>query len=154
MRRSLALAAFFLTLAAIFSATGLASAQTPDVSGLWSGTTRVTPPCSFSSGRCNAVNNVTFTLRLKGDRIKGKFTCAYGNQICRNGGADNTGKVISGRISGNQIRLSVVVSADVSNCYYNGMFTSANAIRGAYMCYQGGELLEEGMFEVKRGSAG
>ncbi|HEY2104564.1 MAG TPA: hypothetical protein VGH29_02185 [Candidatus Binataceae bacterium] len=154
MRRSLVLAAFFLTLAAIFSAAGAARAQTPDVAGLWSGTTRVTPPCSFSSGRCNAVNNVTFTLRLKGDRIKGKFTCAYGNLICRNGGADNTGKVVSGRQSGNQIRLSVVLPADVSNCYYNGMFTSADAIRGSYMCYQGGELLEEGVFDLKRASAG
>ncbi len=154
MRRSLALAAFFVTLAVIFSAAGLACAQTPDVTGLWSGTTRVTPPCSFSSGRCNAVNNVTFTLRLKGDRVKGKFTCAYGNLICRNGGADNTGKVVSGRISGNQIRLSVVLPADVSNCYYNGMFTSPNAIHGSYMCYEGGELLEEGVFDVKRGSAG
>jgi hypothetical protein len=154
VRRSLVLAAFFLTLTAIFSAAGLASAQTPDVSGLWSGTTRVTPPCSFSSGRCNAVNNVTFTMRLKGNRIKGKFTCAYGNLICRNGGADSTGKIVSGRVSGNEIRLSVVVSADVSNCYYNGVFTSPNSIRGSYMCYQGGELLEEGMWDVKRGSAG
>jgi hypothetical protein len=154
VRRSLMLAAVSLTLAAIFSAAGLAKAQTPDVTGLWTGTTRVTPPCSFSSGRCNAVNNVTFTLRLKGDRIKGKFTCAYGNLICRNGGADNTGKVVSGRQSGNQLRLSVVLPADVSNCYYNGMFTSANSIRGTYMCYQGGELVEEGMWDLKRGSAG
>ena len=153
MRRSLALAIFFLILAAIFSA-GLACAQTPDVTGLWSGTTRVVPPCSFSSGRCNAVNNVTFTMRLKGNRIKGKFTCAYGNLICRNGGADNTGKIVSGRVSGNEIRLSVVLPSDVSNCYYNGQFTSPNSIRGSYMCYQGGELLEEGMWDVKRGSGG
>ena len=152
-RQSLALATFFLILATICSA-GMAGAQTPDISGLWSGTTRVMPPCSFSSGRCNAVNNVTFTLRLKGDRIKGKFTCAYGNLICRNGGADNTGKVVSGRVSGNQIRLSVVVPSDVSNCYYTGMFTSANAIHGGYACYQGGELLEEGEWDVKRAAAG
>jgi hypothetical protein len=153
VKRSLALAAFFLTVAAIFSAAGLACAQTTEVSGLWSGTTRVTPPCSFSSGRCNAVNKITFMFKQKGDRIKGKFTCAYGNLNCRNGNADNRGKIVSGRIAGNEIRLSVVLPADVSNCYYNGMLTSANAIRGTYMCYQGGELLEEGMFEVKRGSA-
>lgn len=150
MRRSLAPAALFLILAAIFSAAGPACAQTPSVAGMWSGTTRVTPPCSFSSGRCNAVNNVTFAMRLSGNRIKGKFTCAYGNLICRNGGADSTGKIVSGRVSGNQIRLTVVLPADVSNCYYSGVFTSPNAIRGSYMCYQGGELLEEGMWDVKR----
>jgi hypothetical protein len=143
--------AVLLIAASIISAAGSARAQSPDVAGLWSGTTRVTPPCSFSSGRCNAVNNVTFTLRWKGDRLRGKFTCAYGNLICRNGGADNTGKVVSGRVSGSDIRLSVVVPADVSNCYYNGILTSPNSIRGSYMCYSGGELLEEGMFEVKRG---
>jgi hypothetical protein len=34
------------------------------------------------------------------------------------------------------------------------MFTSADAIHGSYMCYQGGELLEEGVFDLKRASAG
>lgn len=125
-------------------------ASATDVSGYWSGTTRVTPPCSFSSGRCNAVNKITFRFVQKGNRIKGKYTCAYGNLICRNGGADNTGKIVSGRIVDNQIRLSVVVPADVSNCYYNGILTSATAIRGAYSCYQGGELLEEGAWETKK----
>jgi hypothetical protein len=149
--RSLLPTALFAALVVLLSAPGPARAQTPGASGLWSGTTRVTPPCAFSSGRCNAVNNITFTLRQKGDRIKGKFTCAYGNLNCRNGGADSTGKVVSGRISGNDIRLSVVVPADVSNCYYNGAFTSANAIRGGYSCYEGGELLEEGMWQATRG---
>jgi hypothetical protein len=126
------------------------NAQPADVSGLWSGTTRVTPPCSFNSGRCNAVNNITFTFRQSGGRLKGKFTCAYGNMICRNGGADNTGKIVSGKIVGDQIRISVLVPADVSNCYYNGVFTSATSVRGAYSCYQGAELLEEGMWMASR----
>ncbi len=138
----------------IANSAGPACAQnTTNVSGLWSGTTRVQPPCFFSSGRCNAVNNITFLFRQTGDRLKGKYTCAYGNLICRNGGADNTGKVVSGRVAGDQIRISVVLPADVSNCYYNGVFTSPTAIRGAYSCYQGGELLEEGMWNVTRNAA-
>lgn len=154
MRISAFLVALFVISVALCGVVGSADAQTTDVSGLWSGTTRVTPPCSFASGRCNAVNKITFTFKQKGDRIKGKFTCAYGNIICRNGGADNTGKIVSGRIAGNQIRLSVVVPSDVSNCYYNGQLTSANTARGGYSCYQGGELLEEGMWEANRGSGG
>jgi len=144
------IAILFLTIALIAICARVAHAQTADISGLWTGTTRVMPPCSFSSGRCNAINNITFSFRQKGDRIKGKFTCAYGNLICRNGGADTSGKIVSGRIAGNQIRLSVVIPADVSNCYYNGMFSGPNALRGGYSCYQAGELLEEGMWDMKR----
>jgi hypothetical protein len=146
---------FVFILVAIHASAGPSYAQgtsATDVSGNWSGTTRVTPPCGFSSGRCNAVNNITFAFKFKGDRLKGKYTCAYGNLICRNGGADNTGKVVSGRVSGDQIRLSVVLPSDVSNCYYNGLLTSPTTIHGGYMCYQGGELVEEGIWDVKRAS--
>ncbi len=155
MKRTLQLIAFVFILVAIYASAGPSYAQgtsATDVSGNWSGTTRVTPPCGFSSGRCNAVNNITFAFKFKGrSRLKGKYTCAYGNLISRNGGADNTGKDVSGRVSGDQNRLSVVLPADVSNCYYNGQLTSPTTIHGGYMCYEGGELVEEGIFwDVKR----
>jgi hypothetical protein len=137
----------------MLKAAGSCYAQTANVAGYWSGTTRVMPPCGFSSGRCNAVNNITFSLTQKGKRLRGKYTCAYGNLICRNGGADNTGKVVSGKVSGNRIRLSVVIPADVSNCYYNGTLTSPTGIRGGYACYQGGALVEEGQWNVTQASA-
>jgi hypothetical protein len=152
MKRSLWLMVVLVALIAIRTGAGSAYAQASSVSGLWSGTTRVMPPCAFSSGRCDAVNKITFTLVQTGDHIKGKYTCAYGNMICRNGGADNKGKVVSGRISGSQVRLSVVIPADVSNCYYHGELTSPTAIRGGYSCYQGGELVEEGMWDAKLSS--
>ena len=116
---------------------------------VWTGTTRVTP-CFFPTGRCNAVNNVTFSFAPKGDEIKGSFTCAYGTLNCRNGGADDTGKIVSGRVSGNLIRFSVIVPADVSNCYYNGRLTSSTTIHGGYSCYQGGGLLEQGVFDLTK----
>ena len=150
MKRSLPLMLVLLTCVAISYAGGSAWAQAPNLNGYWSGTTRVTPPCAFSSGRCNAVNKITFRFAQSGGRIKGKYTCAYGNLICRNGGADNTGKIVSGKVAGNEIRLSVVVPSDVSNCYYNGRLTSPTTIHGGYSCYQGGELLEEGIFDVSQ----
>lgn len=150
MRRSLPLILLLVTWVAIHCAAGSACAQEASLNGYWAGTTRVTPPCAFSSGRCNAVNKITFRFAQHGGRIKGKYTCAYGNLICRNGGADDTGKIVSGRIAGNEIRLSVVVPSDVSNCYYNGRLTSPTTIHGAYTCYQGGELLEEGIFDVSQ----
>jgi hypothetical protein len=150
MKRSLPLMVLFFTLVAIHVGAAPACAQETYVTGLWSGATRVTPPCAFSSGRCNALNEITFTFKQQGDRIKGKYTCAYGNLNCRNGGADNTGQIVSGRISGDDIRFSVIIQADVSNCYYNGRLTSPNTMHGGYSCYQGAELLEEGIWDVKQ----
>jgi hypothetical protein len=152
MKRTLQRLSFLVCLGSVNGMLGSAAAQMTNVSGLWSGTTRVTPPCAFSSGRCDAVNNITLALK-QGYRIKGNYTCSYGNMSCRNGGFDTAGKVVSGRISGEEVRLSVVISADASNCYYNGRLTSPTNMRGGYSCYQGGELVEEGMWNVTRGSA-
>jgi hypothetical protein len=121
------------------------------VNGLWSGTTLVTPCYFISSGRCNAQNKITLKLTQQNNRIVGNHTCAYGTMICRHGGADNTGKVISGRISGNQIRLSLMIPSDGSNCYYNGMLRSPTTMHGAYMCYNGADLVKEGIWDVKLG---
>jgi hypothetical protein len=140
-------------LAAIFSAVDVCYGRATNVAEYWFGTTRVIP-CVFSpSDRCNAVNNITLTLTHQGDRIKGKYTCAYGNLICRNGGADDTGNVVSGQISGNEIQLSVIIPADVSTCYYNGRLTSPTTIHGRYSCYQGGGLLEQGIWNVMQALA-
>jgi hypothetical protein len=126
---------------------------TADVSGVWAGTIRVTP-CDMlgSNGRCNAVNNITFTLNQDGSQLNGKYSCALGNMICRHGGADDSGNINAGSISGNQLNLSVMVPADVSNCYYNGSTTSSNQANGVYMCYQGGLLVEQGVWSVERRS--
>ncbi len=154
MRRFALLTFLIGAMVADFAFVGRAGAQNvSNVAGLWSGTTRVLPPCLFTAGRCDAVNNITFRFTQNGNRIKGKFTCAYGNMICRNGGADSYGKIVSGKIAGNQIRLTVVLPADVSNCFYSGVFTSPNAVRGAYSCYQGGELIEEGIWNATRNMA-
>jgi len=153
VKRFLSLEVFSLTLATIHCAGNSASVQAVNVTALWTGTTRVTPPCTSSSGRCNAVNNITLYFKQQGGRIKGKYTCAYGNLNCRNGDADNTGKIVSGRISGSEVRLSVVVPANLSSCYYNGRLASPSTIHGTYFCYQGGDLAKEGMWDVKHASA-
>ena len=147
MKRSIPLMVLLPTLVAIHCAAGPSYAQATNVTGNWSGTTRVTPPCSQ---RCDAVNNITFRFDQQGNTIKGKYTCAYGNRTCRNGGADNTGKIVSGRISGNRLRFSVVLPADVSNCDYSCILMSATNVRGAYSCYQGGQLVEQGSWDAQR----
>jgi hypothetical protein len=156
LKSFLLLIVLVFTCLAIQVSAGRAYAKGTSVAGsadIWAGTTRVTP-CTFSTGRCNAVNKITFSFVPKENQIKGKFTCAYGNLNCRNGGADDTGKIVSGRVSGHLIRFSVMIPADVSHCYYNGKLTSSTAIHGAYACYQGGALLEQGVFDLTKSSSG
>jgi hypothetical protein len=152
VKRSTIVIAFFVIVATIHATKVPARAQATNVSGLWSGTTVVTPCFFVSGGRCNAQNKITLQLTDQNSQITGNYTCAYGNMICRNGGADNTGTVVWSRISGNQMRLNLAIPADGSNCYYNGMLPSANTMHGTYMCYNGGALVEEGVWDVKRAS--
>jgi hypothetical protein len=152
MKRVTILIAVILTVATIHITKVTASAQATNVSGVWSGTTLVTP-CAFAlSGRCNAENKITLKLMDQNNQITGKYTCAYGTMVCRNGGADNTGTVAWGRISGKLIRLNLAIPADASNCYYNGMLTSAAKIHGTYMCFNAGALVEEGTWDVMHAS--
>jgi hypothetical protein len=122
-----------------------------DFTGLWKGTTRVFPCAGLRErGRCNAVNNVSFTIIQDGSKITGHYTCSIGNYICRNGNADNSGKIVSGDANGKNIRFNVVVPADVSNCRYTGISISRDQMRGAYTCYAGGGIAEQGRFDVMR----
>ena len=157
MKRCLLLfLAYGLILAAAIAAATSAGAQPAPAqpagfTGLWKGTLRVTPSLALRDrNRTGAVNNITFTIIQEDSKVSGHYTCAIGTQICRNGNADSTGKIVSGKASGNNIRFSVIVPADVSNCQYNGVSTSPGQMRGGYTCYQGGGFIEQGNFEVTR----
>lgn len=125
---------------------------TSEVGGLWTGTTRVMP-CDFAVVRCNAVNNVSFSLTQFGSQLVGNYACAAGNMACRHGGAANAGRIAAGSISGNQINLAVKVPSDLSDCYYNGKATSSAQADGVYVCYKGGRMIEEGVWNVTRQSS-
>jgi hypothetical protein len=124
---------------------------TSDVGGLWTGTTRVTP-CELAGERCNAVNNVTFTLTQYGSQLTGSYACAAGNADCRLGGAGNAGKIMSGSVSGNRINVAVKLPVDKSDCYYNGAATSSAQANGIYVCYRDGRMIEEGVWSLARQS--
>jgi hypothetical protein len=126
-------------------------AQPSGFTGLWTGTIRVIPCLSLKDrSRCNAINNVTFTFLQDESKITGHYTCAIGTQICRNGNADSNGKIVSGRVNGQNIFFTVIVPADVSSCRYSGNSTSPGHLRGGYNCYEGGGLVEQGSFDVTR----
>jgi hypothetical protein len=155
MKRFLSVIVLAITCMAVVGAAGRSNAKetsVPSIAHSWTGTTQVTTCGAVSSTRCNAVNNITFDFVPTGKHIKGKFTCAHGTMNCRNGGADDSGKIVSGKLSGKMLRLSVMVPADVSHCIYNGRLTSSTTIRGAYACYEGGGLVEQGAFDLTKAS--
>jgi hypothetical protein len=125
---------------------------TAEVAGQWQGTTRVIP-CDVAATRCDAVNNIRFTLIQDGSQLGGRYACSAGTMSCRRGGADDSGQIDRGSISGNRINLSVTVTADLSNCYYSGSTSSPTQASGVYVCYQRGNLIEEGIWEAFRTSA-
>lgn len=142
-----------LILAAVHAApTAAQTSAQAGFTGTWSGTLRVTP-CGMmlrERSRCGAVNKITFTIVEDGSDVSGHYTCAIGTAICRNGNDAKNGKITSGRVSGKNIRFSVLVPSDVSNCNYTGYSPEPGVMRGGYSCYQGGGLIEQGMFEVTR----
>jgi hypothetical protein len=125
---------------------------TSEMGGLWTGTTRVTP-CQLSGERCDAVNNVTFNLTQYGSQIIGNYACETGSADCRHGGADDSGKIYAGSASGSRINLAVKLPADTSECYYSGATDASNQASGVYVCYRGGMLIEEGIWNLVRQSA-
>jgi hypothetical protein len=131
-----------------------ASGAGADLSGLWTGSTRVTPcftgAAANAGPRCNAINNISFSLVQQGSQLSGSYTCSTGTYICRNGGADDSGKVTSGKVSDGQVSLQVTIPADVSNCYYTGSSSSPRTLSGTYTCYNGGQFIEQGMWQVSR----
>ena len=122
---------------------------TAEIGGLWAGTAQVTP-CALAPDRCNAFNNVTFTLTQYGSQLIGTYTCAAGNMSCRQGGADNSGNITAGSISGNRLNLAVKLPADMSDCYFSGATTSQTQANGIYVCYLGGSMIEEGTWSLAR----
>jgi hypothetical protein len=144
-----------LVVAAATAAAVPAKAQTPTApagfTGIWKGTLRVSCLSRMPDrGRCGAVNDITFTIIEDGSQVSGHYTCAIGTAICRNGNDARTGQITSGKVDGKNIRFSIVVPSDVSSCNYSGYSPEPGSMRGGYSCYEGGGLIEQGMFEVMR----
>src|SRR5437660_6597372 len=95
---------------------------------------------SFPS-RCNAEQKVTITL-LQGpnSKITGRYTCAYGNIDCYL--ANDTGRVVGATINGRRMSVRVIMP-NATSCIFSGR-NLQQTINGAYSCYQGGDLIEQG----------
>ena len=122
-----------------------------DISGLWEGTTKITPcgPMADAESVCNAVNRILLSLDGSSSRIRGTYRCDYGNYICRDNGIARSGYVADGSISGSRVELRIMIPADVSSCMYFGSFSPDRAA-GRYTCFTGGGVVEQGVWQLIR----
>ena len=106
----------------------------------------MTPSGNLATWMAPKPNRIGVTL----PKAVGRYTCAAENMSCRQGGADNSGNITAGSVSGNRINLAVKLPADRSDCYYSGATTSPAQANGIYVCYWGGRMIEEGVWTLAR----
>ena len=114
-----------------------------DVTGFWEG--RSMGGCTAWMPGCGARVRITLSMIQNHSQVTGTYTCAS-NTLCRN--LDTRGRIAVGRISGPGVSLRVMFE-DVSSCIFNGTFSDTSGA-GAYICLQGGGVVDRGYWEVKR----
>lgn len=117
--------------------------------GYWIGTT--TAFCNLNPTeidmRCNSINVISLSLLQEKRGVTGFYKCSFGNQDCRD--QNDSGKVAASSMHGRRFLMRVALP-DLSSCIFQGTANSPASIRGAYFCYQGGGLMEQGKFEIRR----
>ncbi|MGH7934882.1 MAG: hypothetical protein ACREQN_17205 [Candidatus Binataceae bacterium] len=121
--------------------------QAQHVAGVWEG--RSIAQCLASMpdpGRCEAMQNITFTMFQSGDKVTGYYKCAYGNQVCRN--LDESGVIKDGKMIKARLMMRVMLP-DGSMCFFTGI-PQNDHFNGGYSCLQGAGLIEQGRFYTQR----
>lgn len=117
--------------------------------GYWIGTT--TAFCNLNPGeidmRCNSINVISLSLLQEEKGVTGFYKCSFGNQSCRD--QNDAGKVAASSMHGRRFLMRIALP-DLSSCIFQGTANGPGSIRGAYFCYQGGGLMEQGQFEIRR----
>src|SRR5689334_12333696 len=92
------------------------SAHDIGISGVWQGMSYA--DCMGigidNPGRCAAVQNITLTMFQHGQKVTGFYTCAYGNQVCRN--LDEQGVIRNGEMNGLRLTMRVMLE-DGARCF-------------------------------------
>jgi hypothetical protein len=115
-----------------------------DVTGFWEGNSMGS--CVARLPRCGAIEVISLSMIQNESKITGSYRCDTGNIVCRN--MDTHGQIAVGQIRGTGVSLRIMFE-DVSSCIFNGHFSN-DAGGGAYICMQGGGIVERGFWRVKR----
>jgi hypothetical protein len=122
-----------------------------DITGVWKGTTTLAPcgAMNHSESICNAVNRIVLFLVQENSEVRGTYRCDFGTYICRDNNIANSGYIARGTITGNHAVMRIMIPADVSSCMYYGIFSEERA-GGHYTCFEGGGIVEQGVWEAER----
>jgi hypothetical protein len=117
-----------------------------DILGVWEGTTLAYCGVMTIRNRCNAEQVVSITLvQGENSRIRGFYTCSYGNLNCYN--MNTTGNVVNAKVNGSQVSM-IVMMPDGTSCRFNGRNHSGDVI-GGYSCSGGGGSFEQGIWRAR-----
>ncbi len=118
------------------------------VTGMWEGVSNADclAETVIDPSRCNAEQNISFTMVQQGLSVSGYYHCAYGTQVCRN--LDESGVIRNGKMTGRRLSMRVMLE-DGSMCFFTGM-PQNGVIEGRYSCLQGGGVVERGAFRTTR----
>ena len=89
-----ALIAAALNACAIAASSQERKQESPGVTGVWQGKSSARCAMTSDRTRCDAVNEITFTMVQRGSKVTGSYKRAYGNMNCRN--MNNTGEITDG----------------------------------------------------------
>ena len=138
----------FLIATAILFWTPVARAQMPDsgilkVSGVWQGTRTTTG--GTGSGEYK-VHSIRFNLKQNGQDLSGSYSCFAGkkaNVDCNN----PVGTVTGGKVSATKVKLQIQALPNNLTCSFDGL-VQASRMTGNYVCYVGGTLASNGVWDV------
>jgi len=117
------------------------------VTGVWEGVSVSNcegDPSDF--GRCHAEQKITLTMFQSDNQVTGFYKCAYGNQVCRH--LNETGLIRNGKFDHTRLIMRVM-HEDGSMCFFTGR-PADNEFSGGYECLQGGGIIEQGVFQMRR----
>lgn len=116
-----------------------------DVSGRWKGTRATNGQPGFAGSK---VQSISFDLSQNGQAIVGSYRC-YGG---RNADADcpnPVGKIMSGTVTGDSVKIDVQSLPNSIACSYSGN-VHGTIISGTYICHSAGSLSSIGNWKVRR----
>lgn len=90
---------------------------------------------------------IEFRIFEDRNQISGSYICDSGNSPCRN--RNRGGTIVRAVTRDSSFRASIVLNADQSICRFWGG-ARGNVLKGIYVCYQNGIIVELGRWRVER----
>jgi hypothetical protein len=117
------------------------------IAGIWSGNSVASCSRLYTrSNRCNAEQKITLWIVGSKSGLAGHYSCSYGNSVCRDG--NEFGQIVAVTKTSDLTRIRVELP-DGTSCLYSGIF-QATAVRGAYECFAGAGVIEQGSWSASR----